>query len=124
MFVKSKYLIIIILLGISVSGCTSDDGSSSVKLTNPIQDCRMVKVPYEVQESYTVQEPYTAYEDIEVPLKYDTIERIKSTTLKGLDVWAYGEVTVRNVDSETGSFRVLQTFSALNKPDKSKATTK
>ena len=46
-----------------------------------------------------------------------------STTLHGLDVWAVGEVKVRNVDSETGAFSVEQTFSTLNRPSQSLKST-
>ena len=63
MFIKSKSLILILILifGISMSGCVSGDGS------------------------YTEEVPYTAYEDVQVPLKYDVTNGIKSTTLKGFD---------------------------------------
>ncbi|MDD5615449.1 MAG: hypothetical protein PHH85_04540 [Candidatus Methanoperedens sp.] len=76
----------------------------------------MVSVPYQEQVAYTEQEPYNAYEDEQVLLKYEVTNALKSTTLKGFDVWAYGEVTVRNLDSETGSFTVKQTITTLNNP--------
>lgn len=73
--------------------------------------------------AYTEQEPYTALEDQQVTLKYEVTKAISGTTDKGFDIWAYGEVTVKNVDSETGSFTVEQTFTTLNKLPNTMRTT-
>ena len=117
MFNKYKYLILVIIVALSISGCTSSgDESSNIKLNSPIQNCKMVDVPYEVQVAYTEQEPYTANVDEEVKLKYEIIESTTTTTDKGFDIWAVGKVTIRNMDSETGSFKVEQYFSTLNDP--------
>lgn len=111
---NTKLLIfIIVIIVVAISGCTSNDGSS-VKLTSPIENCKMVNVPYQEQVAYTEKEPYTANENIQVPLKYEVTSAVKDTTFKGFDVWAYGEVTVRNVDTETGTFIVEQTITTLN----------
>ena len=71
--------------------------------------CENVQVPYEEQE------PYQAIEEYQVPLKYEVISATKGTTLHGLDVWAKDDVEVRNVDTETGTFSVAQTFKTLNR---------
>jgi len=111
----SGILIIIALFIVACSGV--NDGSdrvTGVKLASPIQTCRMVDVPYEEQESYIEQEPYQDTESYQENLKYESVGTKTGTFLKGFDVWAFGEVPVRNVDSETGKFVVSQTFSTLN----------
>lgn len=112
-------IFIAIIVVVALSGCTSNDGSS-VKITSPIKNCKMVDVPYQEQVAYNEEEPYTAYENIQVSLKYEVTSAIKDTTFKGFDVWAYGEITVRNIDTETGTFTVEQTITTLNKPQSTK----
>ena len=46
------------------------------------------------------------------------ISATKGTTNHGFDVWATSDVVVRNVDSETGTFTVSQTFRTLNRAPK------
>jgi hypothetical protein len=97
----------------------SNGSGASLKITNPLQTCEFVDVPYETQEAYTVSEPYQAIEEYKVDLKYEVVSATRSTTLNGFDVWAVGEVSIRNVDSETGTFTVKQTFDTLNGGSKS-----
>ena len=80
--------------------------------------CENVQVSYQEQEAYQEDEPYQAIEEYQVPLKYEVISATKGTTLHGLDVWATSDVEVRNVDSETGTFTVSQTFRTLNRAPK------
>jgi len=89
-----------------LSGCGDGTTGNTIKITNPIKTCKMVDASYQATEEY------------QEPLKYEVVEKTKSTTLKGFDVWAVSEVTVKNVDTETGSFSVLQTFSTLNGQDR------
>ena len=72
-------------------------------VSSPIKTCRNVEVPYQATEEY------------KVPLKYEVVSAAKGTTLHGLDVWATSDVEVRNVDTETGTFAVAQTFRTLNR---------
>ena len=67
-------------------------------VTSPIKTCRNVEVPYQATEEYRV------------PLKYEVVSTTKDTTLHGFDVWATADV-----DSETGTFTVTQTFKTLNR---------
>ena len=97
----NKILMGVIILGILVlSGCSTT--GDAVKITNPIQTCKNVEVSYQDTEYYT--ENY----------KYEVVGSVSGTFLKGFDVYAEGNVQVRNVDSETGSFIVQQTFSTLD----------
>ena len=76
--------------------------------------CKEIQVPYQDTESYIEQEPYQATVEYKVNLKYEVVNNYKETFYEGfLDVWARGIVEVRNVDSETGSFTVKQTFKTL-----------
>ena len=111
-----KSIVGILLCLFFVVGCRSEDDvtGNTIKLTNPIQKCKMVDVPYEEQEAYIESEPYQAVEEYQVDMKYEVVGSSKSTTLNGLDVRAKGVVEIRNVDSETGTFSVKQTFKTLN----------
>ena len=82
----------------------STSNFTGLAITNPIKTCRNVEVPYPATEEY------------QVPLKYEVVSATKDTTLHGFDVWATSDVVVRNVDTETGTFIVTQTFKTLNKP--------
>lgn len=90
-------------------------------LTNPLKSCRMVDVPYEDLESYTTSEPYQATEEYTVDLKYENTAK-SSTSNTNFDVKAVGEVSIRNVDSETGRFAVSQTFTTLKRPSQTLTT--
>ncbi|MFP4112404.1 MAG: hypothetical protein ACLFPQ_01715 [Candidatus Woesearchaeota archaeon] len=107
---------VILVLVVFVVGCNSDNKATgeSVKLVSPIQKCKVVDVPYDAQEAYTEREPYQATEEYQVKMKFEVVDRSKSTFLRGLDVWAKGIVSVRNVDDQTGRFSVKQTFKTLN----------
>jgi len=70
----------------------------------------------------TVQVPYDSVENYQVDMKFEQ-SGSKGTTLHGLDVWAYGNVNIRNVDSETGAFTVAQTFTTLNRPSQTLTST-
>ena len=77
---KKLFFITLIIFTVAIAGCTSNDGSSSVKLTSPIKNCKMVEVSYQEQVAYTEQEPYTALEDQQVTLKFEITNAVKSTT--------------------------------------------
>jgi len=92
---------LMLALSLLLAACDSGTGST-IRFTSPIKTCKTVDVPYQVTEEYDVN------------LKYEVVETLKTPTLKGiLDVWAVGIVKVRNVDSETGTFTVIQTFKTL-----------
>jgi hypothetical protein len=103
----STVFVLLIIFCLALTACSSD--GSTIRL---LSRCKMVDVPYETTEEYSVD------------LKYETVEAKSTTTLKGvLDVWAVGIVQVRNVDSETGEFTVIQTFKTLEDGETSLRTT-
>jgi hypothetical protein len=120
-------LVLAILIGVTLVGCSGkantptgevtlsneESADSTFKLQSPIKTCRMVEVPYEEQEAYIDQEPYQATEEYQENLKYEVVRHKPDTTLHGFDVWATGDIDVRNVDSETGTFTVEQSFRTL-----------
>lgn len=110
----SIFLVFLALLGL-LSGCNDSPTGNTVKITNPIQTCKTVDVPYEELEPYIEQEPYQAIEEYQVDLKFEVIEAKSSTTLHGFDVWAVSTVKVKNVDSETGMFTIQQWFKKFEK---------
>jgi hypothetical protein len=91
-----KCLLIFIPLFVTLilSGCSED---AIGKAAEVIKTCKMVDVQHSATIEYTEPMQYT-----------DTIT--KHTTLQGLEVWAVGEVTIKNIDTETGTFTVSQTF--------------
>lgn len=101
----NKILLLIIIVALSLfTACNVDESltGNSLKFTNPIKTCKMVDVPYQAIEEYKVN------------LKYEVVNAFKNTFLDGFDIWAKGVVSIRNVDTETDSFTVKQTFSTLN----------
>src|SRR3989344_1912452 len=103
---KKDYLIAgVISIVLIIGGLflfNNDNNITGFAIADPIKTCKTVSVPYEVQEEY------------QVPLKYEVLERTKTNTLKGFDLWTIGIVRLRNVDSETGMFTVEQTFKTLD----------
>jgi len=106
---KNLLILTIILGTLVLSGCGDGVTGNSIKLTSPLKICKMVDVPYQATEEY------------QVPLKYE-YSGMQTTTLHGFDVWAVGEVTIKNVDSETGLFTVSQTFTTLNRQTQTKSS--
>lgn len=98
-------VLILIFLIIIFTGKTGSFEPSKI-----LQTCKDVSVPYDTQE------PYQATEEYQVDMKYEVVTGSKSTFNKGFDVWARGDVTIRNVDTETGMFTVSQTFKTLSDP--------
>lgn len=98
---KNLLILLLICGTLILSGCGDGTTGNAIRITNPLKICKMVDVPYQATEEY------------QEPLKYEYSGRT-DTTLHGFDIWAVGEVTVKNVDTETGLFTVLQTFTTLN----------
>ena len=96
----SSVVIMVVVVLIVVNSTSNFTG---LAITSPIKTCKNIEVPYQATEEYRV------------PLKYEVVSATKETTLNGFDVWAVSDVIVRNVDSETGTFIVTQTFKTLNK---------
>src|SRR3989344_3953777 len=85
----------------SISNNNISSGVTGFSITNPLKTCKLVDVPYQAVEEY--------YE----PLKFEVVSAINDIFYRGFDVWAYSEVRVRNVDTETGTFTVKQNLDAF-----------
>jgi len=68
----------------------------------------------EPEKPFSEAKAIVAIEEEIVPLKY-RVEGVNFyQTLRGFDVYEKGEVTIRNLDDETGTFIVEQMFTTLN----------
>ena len=110
----SILVFIVIYLSFRIGYSTDTPSGNAIIDNNKNGVCKEIQVPYQDTESYIEQEPYQATEEYKVDLKYEVVNNYKETFYEGfLDVWARSIVEVRNVDSETGSFIVKQTFKTL-----------
>lgn len=93
-------LIIVILISTAsnIQSSSFDVGSDKI----PKKACSIERISYEETEYY------------DVDFNYEVMGTSQETTLKGFDVWAVGEVKVKNVELETGEFEVIQRIQTLN----------
>ncbi len=70
-------------------------------------------MPYEATEVYIDQESYQGFEDVEIPLKYEHQGRGEEGIFGFFGVKEKGIVLVKNVDSETGYFKINMEFETL-----------
>ena len=70
--------------------------------------------------------PYTVTKDVSIKLMYDAqgSQKNNHNILKGFDVWAQIATKVRNTDSVSGTFTVIQTIKTLNKVYPKQSSTK
>lgn len=95
-------LVLLLVIGVSLSGCNPKDITGKVAFRNPVVTCKNVKVPYTVIEEY------------EVPLKYEVTDKGYEGHFKSFNYYTKGWVTVRNLDTDTGAFSVSMTFETLD----------
>lgn len=94
-------IILVIVVISSVFLIAVNQGNSVTGNFLGLKSCKTVSVPYQVTEDY------------ETDFKYEVKSAYHQNILKGFDVWAQSRVTVRNVDTDTGTFTVEQTFDTL-----------
>lgn len=88
------------------------------------ENCKEVRVPYDVTEDYIEKEPYQGFEDVQVDLKYEHngYHRESYSDFLNTGVRDKGIVNIKNVDSETGYFTVKMYFTTLEDGTKAEQT--
>lgn len=87
-----------------------------------LQNCKDVQVPYQVTEEYVDREPYQGFEDAQVNLKFEQSGYSRESYSELFNVRYKGIVNIKNVDSETGYFTVKMYFTTLKDGTTSKQT--
>ncbi|MBW2989125.1 hypothetical protein KY358_02275 [Candidatus Woesearchaeota archaeon] len=120
---RNVFIGILLISTLIILGCTNPTGK--VVLRSPVATCKDVQVPYQATEYYLEREPYQAIEEYNVDLKYQVVESYHRGSIS--DPFNYKEkgiIRVKNVDSETGIFKVEMTFTTLDRGRKTLSSTK